>query len=461
MCSAGRLNSPESLSTSRWRSWFSLPPSFFVSAVPGLILGAAFTVFAYTSIKFGFLKSLHSVSRGAYGTVYYPVAFLTLIALFWNSHPQIVSLSMLCLGIGDASAAIVGESITRPMLFHLTSDRKSIQGSLTMFSSSCLALFAGLSYFGGMNVSGGTMASAAICASLIATAFEALSSHALDNLTIPLSVGFVLYYTFVPTRMQDVFQFDVGVALGIVIAVAAYYARFLKASGSVATFLLASLIYGLGGWKWTVPILTFFVLSSILSKWGRSRKRSIELISEKTGTRDAGQVAANGGIAGILMLAQYLFQSLDFYPLYLAAVAAVTADTWGTEVGTYVRGRTVSIISMKDVSPGMSGGVSLGGLIGGLVGAALVAMSATPWIDSAQMMLLPIAAGIVASLVDSLLGATVQAQYRCAICGEWTERKTHCFTGAELVQGMRWIDNDVVNWACALSGVIAALVMGG
>ncbi len=433
-------------------------PNLFVSALPPLILAVSFTLFAYAAIKLGLLKSLHSVKRGAYGTVYYPFAFFILVLLFWNTHPEIVSLSMLALGIGDASAAIVGESIKNPILFHLTSDKKSVQGSTAMLMTTAVGLLAGLTYFDGVRYSGQTIAIAVSCAALTATAWEALSSRALDNLTIPLSVSFVLYYVLIPTSAQDVSQFAIGTILGITVAAVAYYARFLKASGAVATFLLASFVFGVGGWKWTTPILTFFVLSSLLSKLGSSAKREAESECEKSGTRDAGQVAANGGVAGVLLMLQYLFQNIELYPMYLGAIAAVTADTWGTEIGTLLRGRTVSIVSLKTVPPGTNGGVSVAGLIAGLLGASTIALSALRWQVSTATILMVIVAGVIASIVDSVVGSTLQAKYCCARCGKISERTHHCGETSQLVGGIRWINNDVVNVICAMAGAVAIVL---
>ena len=49
-------------------------------------------------------------------------------------------------------------------------------------------------------------------------------------------------------------------------------------------------------------ILTFFILSSLLSRLGRSAKARYDLIFEKGSRRDHAQVLANGGIAGALMV---------------------------------------------------------------------------------------------------------------------------------------------------------------
>ena len=233
-------------------------------------------------------------------------------------------------------------------------------------------------------------------------------------------------------------------------------ARFLTRSGAMATFLLALIIYGVGGLQWAVPIVTFFVLSSLLSKYGRSRKKVFDLVFEKSGTRDWGQVVANGGIAGLVAVLQGQYPLFDFYPVYLGALAAVTADTWGTEIGVLSNGKTISVLSLKPVEPGTSGGISEYGTIGGAIGAAVVALSGYLWYTELRTMLIVIVGGVAGSLVDSLLGATVQAQFRCGICGKITERKKHCENRTELYRGKRWIGNDVVNGVCALVGAIVA-----
>ncbi len=153
-------------------------------------------------------------------------------------------------------------------------------------------------------------------------------------------------------------QFIAGTVLAAAVALASRYFRFLTLSGSVATFLLAVIIFGIGGWQWSIPIVTFFVSSSLLSKFGRKRKAQFELLFEKTDTRDAGQVAANGGVAGIVMLCSYFFAEYhQWYSIYLASLAAVTADTWGTEIGLLAKSSPRSLVTFKKVETGTSGAV--------------------------------------------------------------------------------------------------------
>jgi uncharacterized membrane protein len=68
--------------------------------------------------------------------------------------------------------------------------------------------------------------------------------------------------------------------------------------------------------------------------------------------------------------------------------------------------------------------------------------------------------GILGALLDSLLGATVQARRWCAMCGRETERMTHdCGTATRLLRGWAWLDNDLVNFLSnAAGGLLAALL---
>jgi uncharacterized membrane protein len=66
------------------------------------------------------------------------------------------------------------------------------------------------------------------------------------------------------------------------------------------------------------------------------------------------------------------------------------------------------------------------------------------------------AAGVVGMLVDSLLGATLQARFACPICGRAAERPGRCHEPLRLIHGIRWFDNDAVNLAGTLAGALTA-----
>jgi uncharacterized protein (TIGR00297 family) len=254
-------------------------------------------------------------------------------------------------------------------------------------------------------------------------------------------------------------QLLLGVFFAFVVAAGSYALRFLTLSGTIAALLLGVIVFGVGGWQWTAPMMTFFLLSSFLSKYGRSRKQSYDSIFGKSYTRDWGQVAANGGIAGLLILLSVLYPIYDFYPIYLGALAAVTADTWGTELGLMTKGDTLSVLSMQPVHPGTSGGVSEIGTIAGAVGAAVIALSGFAWFSDVKTAIVILLAGMAGSLIDSVFGATVQVQFRCGVCGKQTERSIHCGISTTRLSGVVWINNDVVNLLCSLVGAVTAWAM--
>jgi uncharacterized protein (TIGR00297 family) len=257
------------------------------------------------------------------------------------------------------------------------------------------------------------------------------------------------------------------------IAVLAGAARLLSFAGAAAAFVVGFCIFGFGGLGLAVPLLAFFLSSSLLSKLGRRRKAGQATLAEKGSTRDAGQVLANGGPAAALAVIHGL--NLAFLPPRVAALtaiaslAAANADTWATEIGGWWRGRPILLSSFKRVEPGTSGAVSMAGLVAALAGAAFVAAAGwAAWPRGSTLYLwrldavefLAIAwAGFVAAFADSILGASVQAQYKCLACGALTERQSHCGGPAPLARGLRWFNNDLVNLAATLLGALFAWLL--
>jgi uncharacterized protein (TIGR00297 family) len=265
-------------------------------------------------------------------------------------------------------------------------------------------------------------------------------------------------------------QLLLGAVLAAVIAILSRGLKLLSPSGAIAAGILGFVVFGVGGIPFGIPLIAFFFSSSIASRIGRARKATQQLHYDKTSVRDAGQVLANGGIPGLLVILYAL--NLSALPprnamfLYLAALAAVNADTWATEIGGMWPGRPYLVSNLRRVEAGTSGAVSLAGLVASLAGAFfivgvgwLVWPGRSPillWRPDAAEILAIGWAGFVAAFGDSILGASVQAQYRCAACGKMTESRIHCGGPAIRKRGHRRINNDVVNFLTSLMGVLFA-----
>lgn len=253
--------------------------------------------------------------------------------------------------------------------------------------------------------------------------------------------------------------------LAILISLLAWRFRALSASGALAATIIGGLIFGLGGWRWALLLLLFFFTSSALTRAFAHRKGNLSEKFAKGGQRDAMQVLANGGVATICVLAHLVFpQALWPWLGFAASLAAVNADTWATELGVLSPHPPRRITSWQIVEKGASGGITLLGTSAALIGSALIALPGAflpplPISHPLLTFLLITLAGLIGSLIDSLLGDTLQAIYFCPRCRKETEHfpRHRCGTATLRLRGLPWLDNDGVNLACALSAALLAL----
>jgi uncharacterized protein (TIGR00297 family) len=145
----------------------------------------------------------------------------------------------------------------------------------------------------------------------------------------------------------------------------------------------------------------------------------------------------------------------------VGALAAAAADTWATEWGILARRQPRRITDWYPVPAGTSGGITPLGTFGSVLGALLIAGAAGLLNFSTRLILVGLISGLVGSMLDSVLGATIQVQYRCEICDKVTEQHpTHklCGTETSYHSGIRWVDNDVVNLVANTIGAFIALI---
>lgn len=260
---------------------------------------------------------------------------------------------------------------------------------------------------------------------------------------------------------MDVSQIIIGLVAGPLVGWAAWRAGLLSRSGAAAAGLVGAAIYAGGGLLWAAGLLLFFLSSSLLSRAFPDAKRTAEEKYAKGAQRDGAQVLANGGLAALLAIVHLALPRAAWPWIgFLGALAAVNADTWATELGVLSKHVPRMITTGKTVEPGTSGGVTLAGVAAsaggaGLIG-ALALLTAPPaawaWFAAA-------AGGVAGSLLDSLLGATAQAIYYCPLHEKETEQHPQhtCGTATHLVRGLRWLGNDLVNFAASLMGAGAAI----
>ena len=259
-----------------------------------------------------------------------------------------------------------------------------------------------------------------------------------------------------------------GLVLALAIGWAGYVRGSLSGSGVAGAVVLGTLIFGLGGLAWGALLVVFFVSSSALSHYKASRKVAVAQAFSKGGRRDLWQTLANGGVGALAALGNALWPHPLWWAGFVGALATVNADTWATELGVLSRAAPRLITTGWPVLAGTSGGLTAAGTLAALGGAALIGLVAAgfglaagqPGGAAAWLLLVAALAGLLGSLFDSLLGATVQAIYYCDACGKETERHPlhGCGAPTRRLRGWRWMNNDWVNFISAVGGAGAAVV---
>ena len=258
-----------------------------------------------------------------------------------------------------------------------------------------------------------------------------------------------------------------ALAAGLVSAVA-HDRRALSASGAWAA-CAAGTGAAIAGWAWAALLIAFFSATTALTKaGGREKLRRTNRILAPASARNATQVFANGGLFVMAALAGMATGRAAWTLAALGALAAATAVSWSTEVGTLLGGAPRSVLSGRVVAVGMSGGVTAAGLAGALAGATFIAVLAPPLlagvlpVPAFRLVAAVIAGGVAGALADSLVGAGAQSRRFCQSCQEWTERAVHV-CGAHTLHraGLRWITNDVTNLLATVAGAAVAVSVSG
>jgi uncharacterized protein (TIGR00297 family) len=261
-----------------------------------------------------------------------------------------------------------------------------------------------------------------------------------------------------------------GLVLSLIIASVAYRAHSLTISGAIGAMIVGTMTFGIGGWAWGWLLIAFFVSSSGLSHFKGRIKEGLAEKFAKTGRRDLAQVLANGGWGAILAgVALFLPDRWPLFAAFVGAMAAVNADTWATELGVLSPRPPRLITNGHVVAVGTSGAISLWGMGAAAGGALFIGVAAVllsglegtlPAALLGWLIVAALVGGVGGSLVDSLLGATVQGIYWCERDHKETEKRIHtCGEHTRLLRGWAWLDNEWVNFICSVAGSAIALLV--
>jgi uncharacterized protein (TIGR00297 family) len=266
---------------------------------------------------------------------------------------------------------------------------------------------------------------------------------------------------------ESVIQSIIAVSISSLIAARSYRKKSLDLSGAVAGFIVMTIHIAVN-YRFGVLLLVFFFTSSKLTKVGDEKKRLLDAEHKQGGQRNWIQVLSNSGVATILVLLfwnvagseDHCLDSKESY-LITSLIGAIighycccNGDTWSSELGILSDTQPRLITTFKPVKKGTNGGVTTTGLLAAAAAGVVIGVSFfLPGIFTAkcefniavkQLLVIPLAvlAALCGSLIDSLLGATLQFSGFCTVRNKVVGKPGPT---VKKISGLSILDNNAVN----------------
>ncbi|MEM4165910.1 MAG: DUF92 domain-containing protein [Candidatus Bilamarchaeaceae archaeon] len=174
--------------------------------------------------------------------------------------------------------------------------------------------------------------------------------------------------------------------------------KILDRDGIISAVILGFLITYFGGFDYLFFMFLFLFLGVIVTRYEQQVKKDMGLYEYERGVEN---VLSNG--LGPTLFAIF---SPQFGPIpFLASVAAVTSDTFASEIGVLGKSDPIFLGNLKKAKPGTNGAVSSLGTVASAVGAMLIgAFGMFVFNLNAKQAFFIGLAGFIGSLVDTLVG---------------------------------------------------------
>jgi uncharacterized protein (TIGR00297 family) len=272
----------------------------------------------------------------------------------------------------------------------------------------------------------------------------------------------------------------VAITVSILLSVRALKKKSLTIGGSISAFAVGFLhcITGLRG----LNLLVFYQVGTIATKYKLQLKATKDGTVGSTAARGASQVLSCSILSTLLSLTHAMYcgeeRPIDFAsnPLashltcaILAHHATCLADTLASELGLLAKSSPVLITQpWRSVPSGTNGGVTLEGTLWTAVGGAIIGLSTVfldylsglDTLDLRRMVLLGIFSGLIGSILDSILGASLQQSF-------WDDDKKLVYHAegrpqlATLITGANILNNEQVNLvSTAIATALGGWVLG-
>lgn len=424
---------------------------FFGVGIHFLAVCLIFTLMLAVTYRKKIFVMISSDSDNAPGTVYYGVSMtvMAIVSLFFENFVFAFGIAVFCTSVGDGLAGVFGPLFKNKNV--KIYKNKTLVGTVSVFIFS----FASVALFSRIYNLGLTFGQASFIA-LLAAGIELVCSFGLDNICLPLGTAALTYMLM---HGDLVMEYIVPIVLTPFIIAFASSLNILTNKGIMIALVLDLTVTAALGNFGFVLLLAFLLLSVLVDKIKKKFKKQNDEVTKKTGARDSVQVVANGIVPAFFALLHLITGEFVFILAYCTALAECFADTVASGVGMLSK-NAFDPFRMKKVKVGISGGMSPLGTVSSLVLAFAflmipLAFSAMPF----ELCVLCALCAFLGAVIDSMIGSLLQAKYKCTKCSSITEKEEHCGVKTELCSGIKWLNNDAVNFvSCILASALSIIV---
>jgi dolichol kinase len=392
-----------------------MAPVVLASHWAALVVAVAASLLLVASTAMHSLRGLHGVGRGVGGVATYPLAgWMLFYGAFGRGNDDWLAyvVPVLVLAAADAMGALVGTRWGRRRYVVAARHIRSLEGSLVVGAVAFLCTLTPILVADAMPWNVATLV--AIYIGVTAASLEAVSTHGLDNVFVPLGTMVAFDAIRADTAGSLLVQLAAMAIAGLFVS-AVIRGRSTYAGGPVLGAVLLFIVMKAGGFAWSLPFLVViltYVIYDRLAPESRSQQRSRTALAT---------VIAGLGSPTLLLVPWTLAETDAFkdilYLAYVSALACTAGVMWLAlpQLRSFRYRETWERFVLLD--PRCRYRLSLGSVSCALIGAALVASSGVAGGSPPYLVTTAMVAAFVGTLLFAWTASSYSARLTCPTCG--------------------------------------------